>query len=126
MNMRAPRVGYAADSYVCNVTHRSAPMTKSEYARLQLATKASAARTLMLWVATLLRPSLGREAHQRSANVSAIRSKLSTLRGEYLGLTFPELQAVESDLRAQVAAEEFDSLAAEFLAAVELIDRGRA
>ena len=81
--------------------------------------RATAARALMLWSASMIAsvlPPLGDTL--RSASEESLRRKLSDQRSEFLALTFPEMHPVESDLWAQEALEAFDLLAAEFLARV--------
>lgn len=93
-------------------------MTPAQHDQLRHAAIATAAQALTRFAATLLRDALPHEEPGRSQCVKLFELKLSLARDDYLLMTFPWLSPAESDLWAGLAQEEFDRLAADFLAGV--------
>jgi hypothetical protein len=89
-------------------------VNEQEFKQLRLAADATAARTLMLWAATVLNKTLPTEPNLRAECIAAWQRKLASAKADYLQMTFPEMPPAVSDLWAGEAQESFDRLAVEF------------
>jgi hypothetical protein len=81
-------------------------MNDLEHKNLRLAADATAARSLMLWAAKLLRAAFPPEAGLRTQTVEAFQRNLARARADYLQMTFPEMPAAASDLWAGEALKK--------------------
>ncbi len=93
-------------------------MTPTEHDQLRHAAIATAAQELTRFAAKLLHDALPPEEPGRSQCVKLFELKLSLAKEDYLQMTFPTMNAAESDLWAGLMQEEFDRLASEFLAGI--------
>ena len=93
-------------------------MTPAQHDQLRHESEARAAWALTNFAAGLLRQALPGESIARSQCVMQFEQKLLLAKDDYLQMTFPEMDPAMSDLRAALFQEAFDSLSAEFLAAI--------